>query len=221
MSWDPLILSFQVAIASTCIAGVLGVALAGLMARTRFRGRDVLDALITAPMVLPPTVLGYYLLLAVGRQSAVGRAYESIVGAPLVFSKAAVVLAATIAALPFVVRAARAAMEDVDPRLVGAAATLGATPLRVFFTVVLPLSRNGIFAGLTLGFARALGDFGVTLMVAGNIPGVTQTGALAIYDAVQANREAEAAGMAAAMTAFAIVALYGGAKLVRRRPHGW
>jgi molybdate transport system permease protein len=221
MSFEPLILSFQVAIVATCAAGLLGVALAGLMARTRFAGSDLLDVLITAPMVLPPTVLGYYLLLAIGRSSTIGRAYEAVTGSSLVFTKTAAVLAGTIAALPFVVKAARAAMEDVDPRLVGAAATLGASPLKVFVTIVLPLSRNGVLAGLTLGFARALGDFGVTLMVAGNIPGLTQTGALAIYDAVQANREAEAVGMVAVMTAFAVVALYFGTKLARKRPHGW
>lgn len=221
MSFEPLILSFQVAIAATCIAGGGGVILAGLMFHMRFRGRDLLDAIITAPMVLPPTVLGYYLLLAVGRSSTLGRAYESITGSSLVFTKNAAVLAGVIAALPFVVKAARAAMEDVDPKLLGAAATLGASPVKVFLTVVLPLSRNGVLAGLTLGFARALGDFGVTLMVAGNIPGLTQTGALAIYDAVQANRETEAAGMVAVMTAFALVAIYAGTKLVRRRAHGW
>lgn len=221
MSFDPLLLSFQVAIAASCIAGVLGIALAGWMARTRFAGSDLLDVLITAPMVLPPTVLGYYLLLAIGRSSPLGRAYESLTGSSLVFTKTAAVIAGTIAALPFIVKTARAAMEDVDHRLLGAAATLGASPLKVFVTIVLPLSRNGILAGLTLGFARALGDFGVTLMVAGNIPGLTQTGSLAIYDAVSANREAEAAGMAAVMTAFAVAALYAGAKLVRRPPHAW
>lgn len=221
MNWQPLVLSFQVAIAATCIAGVVGVALAGLMARTRFRGRDVLDALITAPMVLPPTVLGFYLLVAVGRSSTFGRAYESVTGSSLVFSKEVAILAAAIAAFPFVVKSARAAMEDVDARLLGAAATLGAPPLKVFLTVVLPLSRNGVLAGVTLGFARALGDFGVTLMVGGNIPGLTQTASLAIYDAVQANREAEGAGMVAVMTAFAVGALYAGTKLARRRPFAW
>jgi molybdate transport system permease protein len=221
MSLAPLVLSFAVATVATLIAAVVGIALAGVMSRARFAGSDLLDALITAPMVLPPTVLGYYLLLTVGRSSALGRTYEALTGSPLVFTRTAAVLAGAIAALPFVVKAARAAMEDVDPRLAGAAATLGAAPLKVFFTVVLPLSRNGVLAGVTLGFARALGDFGVTLMVAGNIPGLTQTGALAIYDAVQANREAEAAGMAAVMTAFAMAALYAGAKLVRRRPHAW
>lgn len=221
MTWDPLILSFRVAFIATLLAGALGVALAGLMARTRFRGSDLLDALVTVPMVLPPTVLGYYLLLAVGRNSVLGGAYESVTGSSLVFTETAAVLAATVAAFPFVVKAARAAFEDIDRRLLGAAATLGAPPLRVFLTVVLPLGRNGVLAGLTLGFARALGDFGVTLMVAGNIPGLTQTGALAIYDAVQANREAEAAGMAAVMTALAVAALYLGTKLVRRKSHAW
>jgi molybdate transport system permease protein len=221
MSFEPLVLSFQVATVATLIAAVVGVSLAGLMSRTRFVGSDLLEVLITAPMVLPPTVLGYYLLLAVGRSSPIGRSYEALTGSSLVFTPTAAVLAAAIGALPFVVKAARAAMDDVDPRLVGAAATLGATPLRVFLTIVLPLSRNGVLAGLTLGFARALGDFGVTLMVAGNIPGLTQTAALAIYDAVQANREAEAAGMVAVMTAFAVAALYAGTKLARRRPHAW
>lgn len=221
MSYAPLVLSFQVAVVATFLAGVVGVALAGVMSRTRMPGRDLLDVLITAPMVLPPTVLGYYLLVTVGRSTPLGRAYETLTGSPLVFTRTAAVLAGSIAALPFIVKAARAAMEDVDPRLVGAAATLGASPLRVFLTVVLPLSRNGVLAGLTLGFARALGDFGVTLMVAGNIPGLTQTGALAIYDAVQANRQAEAAGMVAVMTAFAVAALYLGTKLVRDRPHAW
>lgn len=221
MSWDPLVLSFQVALIATMLAGVVGVGLAGLMARAQFRGRDLLDALITAPMVLPPTVLGYYLLTLIGRDSAIGSTYEDITGSSLVFTPVAAVLAAFIGALPMVVKSARAAMEDVDPRLTAAAATLGASPLKVFWTIVLPLSRSGLLAGLTLGFARALGDFGVTLMVAGNIPELTQTGALAIYDAVQANRDAEAAGMVAVMSAFAILALYLGTKLVKRRPHAW
>lgn len=221
MSWEPIGLSFQVAAIATLIAGLLGIALGGVMARTRFFGSDVLDVLITAPMVLPPTVLGYYLLVALGRNSLIGRTFEELTGGPIVFTPTGAVIAATLAALPFVVKSARAAMEDVDPRLIGAAQTLGAPPLRVFATIVLPLSLNGLVAGLTLGFARALGDFGVTLMVAGNIPGLTRTGALAIYDAVQANREAEAAGMVALLTALAIAALYAVTKLTRRRRHGW
>ncbi|MFO0629691.1 MAG: molybdate ABC transporter permease subunit [Polyangiales bacterium] len=219
MSWEPLVLSFEVALVATALAGVVGIALAGVLSRARLPGRDLVDALVTAPMVLPPTVLGYYLLGALGRRSALGRAYEAAAGAPLVFTPTAAVLAAFVAALPFVVKSARAAMDDVDPRLTAAASTLGASPARVCFTVVLPLSRGGVLAGLTLGFARALGEFGVTLMIAGNIPGLTQTGALAIYDAVQAGREAEAAGMVAVMSALAIAALSLGARLAPRRPH--
>ena len=221
MNLAPLVLSFEVATVAALIAGVCGIAIAGVMAARRLPGGDLLDVLITAPMVLPPTVLGYYLLTLLGRSSAVGRAFEAVTGSSIVFSRTGAVVAATLAALPFVVKSARAAMEDVDVRLIGAAQTLGARPLRVFLTVVLPLAKNGIIAGLTLGFARALGDFGVTLMVAGNIPGLTQTGALAIYDAVQANRDAEAAGMAALMTALAVAALYAVTKLTHPRRHGW
>jgi molybdate transport system permease protein len=221
MSWEPLVLSFEVAAVAILVASVLGVALAGWMAHARFFGRDLVDALLTAPLVLPPTVLGYYLLGVVGREGPLGRAYESLTGGTLVFTPKAAVIAAVVAALPFVVKSTRAAMEDVDPRLVEAASTLGASPLRVFFTVVLPLGRSGVLAGVTLGFARALGDFGVTLMIAGNIPGLTQTSSLAIYDAVQAGRDAEAAGMVAVLSAIAIAALYLGNKLARRRPHAW
>jgi molybdate transport system permease protein len=194
MSWQPLVLSFEVAVVATLLAGLLGGDPGRADGAHALLRERLLDALITAPMVLPPTVLGYYLLLAIGRSSVLGRAWESATGSPLVFTRSAAVLAATVAAFPFVVKSARAAMEEVDPKLIGAASTLGASPLRVFVTIILPLSQHGLFAGLTLGFARALGDFGVTLMVAGNMPGLTQTGALAIYDAVQANREAEAAG---------------------------
>jgi molybdate transport system permease protein len=216
MSWQPLLFSLQVAATATVIATVLGTLVAALLARGRFVGRDVLDALVAAPMVLPPTVLGYYLLVAIGRESAIGRAWEALTGSPLVFTRSAAVLAAAIAAFPFVVKSGRAAFEAVDPALVDAAATLGASPSRVFVTVILPLSRNGLLVGATLGFARALGDFGVTLMVAGNVPGHTQTAALAIYDAVQASRDREARAMVAVMTCVAFVALYAGTKLTRR-----
>lgn len=221
MSWEPILLSLRVAVLATLLASVTGVAVAGLMSRGRFFGRDLLEALVTAPMVLPPTVLGYYLLQLIGRNSPLGRAYESLTGGPLVFTPTAAVLAASLAAFPFVVKTTRAALDEVDPRLLAAAATLGAAPLRVFLSVSLPLCKRGIMAGVTLGFARALGDFGVTLMIAGNIPGLTQTASLAVYDAVQAGRDARAAGMAAVLGAVGIAALYAGAKLVRRRPHAW
>lgn len=221
MSWEPLRFSFEIAALAALLAGVLGVAVAGLLARARFPGRDLLDVLVTAPMVLPPTVLGYYVLVLLGRNSALGAAFESLTGSPIVFTPTGNLVAATLGAFPFVVKSARAAIEGVDERLIGAARTLGAGRLRTFFTVVLPLSSAGIAAGVVLGFARALGDFGVTLMVAGNIPGLTQTGALAIYDAMQAGRDAQASGMVAAMCALAMAALYGIGKLTPRRRHGW
>ncbi len=202
--FEPLILSLNVAVLATAIAGVLGIALAALLARAPFRGANVIDALVTAPMVLPPTVLGYYLLVALGRESTLGRAFESVTGSTIVFRRTGAVIAAAVAAFPFVMKSARAAMEDVDVRLIGAARTLGAGPTRVFFTIVLPLSANGVSAGIALGFARALGEFGMTMMLGGNLPGSTRTAALAIYDDWQANHDAEAAGLAAAMTALGV-----------------
>jgi molybdate transport system permease protein len=216
VQWAPLALSFQVACAATVLAAVVGVGLAALLSTPRFPGRDLLDVVVTAPMVLPPTVLGYYVLIALGRRSPIGIAYEDVTGSSIVFTVTGAVIAATIGSLPLVVKSARGALESIDPTFVRAARTLGAGPLRTFFAVRLPLAATGIVAGLMLGFARALGDFGVTLMVAGNIPGETQTASLAIYDAIQANRQAEAAGAIAVLTAVAVLVLYGVNKLARR-----
>ena len=212
----PLLLSFQVSLLATLLAGVLGVALAGVLARRRFPGAELLDAVLNAPLVLPPTVLGYYLLILLGRESALGRGYEALTGSSIVFTPAGATCAAALAALPFVARSARAALEAVEPRFAEAAATLGATPLRAFRRVLLPLASRGIWAGITLGFAHSLGDFGVTLMVAGNIPGRTQTASLAIYDAIQAGRDAQAGGLAAVLSALGVLALYAINKLSRR-----
>ena len=214
--WEPLALSFQVAVVATLLAVVLGVLVAAIAALAKSRLGDLLDAVITAPMVLPPTVLGYYLLVALGRQSMLGRAFESLTGSSIVFTRTGAVVAAMLGALPLVTKASRAAMEDVDPVLVAAARSLGASPLRAFWTITLPLSRSGIVAGATLGFARALGDFGVTLMLAGNIPGLTRTASLAIYDAVQANREQQALGMVLVLSALAVASLYAVNRLQRR-----
>lgn len=213
----PLLLSFQISALATLLAGVLGILLAALLTRRRFPGAQLLDALLNAPLVLPPTVLGYYLLIVLGRQSTLGRAYEALTGSPIVFSRTGATCAAALAALPFVARSARAALEAIDPRYAEAAATLGATPWRALRRVRLPLASRGILAGLTLGFARSLGDFGVTLMVAGNIPGRTQTASLAIYDAIQAGRETEAASLALLLTLLAVLALYVIGKLTARR----
>jgi molybdate transport system permease protein len=217
VAWSPLLLSFQVAIAATLIAAILGVALAAWLANGRFPGRDLVDVILTAPMVLPPTVLGYYLLVALGRRSLLGAAFEAVTGSSIVFTRTGAVVAAAVGAIPLVVKSSRAALEGVDPILIHAARTLGATPLRAFLTVQLPLARRGIAASLMLAFARALGDFGVTLMIAGDIPGETQTASLAIYDAIQAHRDAEALGMVAVLTACAMGTLYAANRLAAPR----
>jgi molybdate transport system permease protein len=215
--FGPLLLSFQVSLVATAAAALVGVVLAGLLARKRVPGAELIDALLNAPLVLPPTVLGYYLLVTLGRESVLGRAYEGITGSSIVFTKTGATCAAALSALPFVVRSARAALESLEPRFAEAAATLGAPPLRAFWRVELPLASRSILAGVTLGFARSLGEFGVTLMVAGNIPGRTQTASLAIYDAVQAGRDSQAAGLVAILTTLAVLALYAINKLARKR----
>jgi molybdate transport system permease protein len=213
----PLLLSFEVATFATLLAALIGISGAAVLANFRFAGRDVLDVLFTAPMVMPPTVLGYYVLVVAGRHSVLGRAWESLTGSSIVFTVTGAVVAATIGAVPLVVKNARAALEQTDPTLILAARTLGATRLRAFFSVQLPLARRGIIAALMLAFARAIGDFGVTLMVAGDIPGKTRTASLAIYNAIQAQREREAAAMVAVLTALALGLLYAVGKLTTRR----
>jgi molybdate transport system permease protein len=216
MDYAPLALSLEVAVFATVLATIFGIAIALLLARKKTPARDFIDAVTTAPMVLPPTVLGYYVLVALGRNSAIGKFWEAIFGQSIVFTRTGAVVAAAIGSLPLVVKAARAALEDVDPTLVRAARTLGASPARALFTITLPLASRGLFAGVTLAFARALGDFGVTLMVAGDIPGETQTAALAIYDAIQAHRESEAVAMVLILTSVGIFSLYAVNRLVHR-----
>lgn len=208
MDYAPLLLSLEVATIATLIAAMTGVAMAALLTRARLPGKNLLDALVTAPLVLPPTVLGYYMLVAIGRRSVIGHAYEHMTGSTIVFTRVGAICAATIGAFPLVVKFGRAALEAVDPRFVRVARTLGATPTRAFFTVHLPLASRGVIAAIMLAFARSLGDFGVTLMVAGDIPGETQTASLAIYDAIQARHEAEATGMVLILSAVAISILY-------------
>lgn len=207
LDWSPLWLSLRVAGAATLVTAVLGIGFAYVLAKGRFPGRSLLEAIASLPIVLPPTVLGYYLLTVVGRNSPIGRAYESVVGEPLVFTPRGAVVAASLAAFPFCLRAARAAIASVDPRMEQAARTMGLAEWRIALLVTLPLARSGILAGVTLAFARALGDFGTTLMVAGSIPGQTQTAPIAVYDAVQAGQDGQAAAMAAVLSAFAVGAL--------------
>jgi molybdate transport system permease protein len=206
----------QIATLATIIAAIVGIAVATALANTRFPGREFVDGLVAAPILLPPTVLGYYLLIALGRRSSIGRAFEALFGSSIVFTRTGAVLAATVGALPLVARGARAALEAVDASLVGAARTLGAGPARAFFAVQLPLAARGIGAAVMLAFARSLGDFGVTLMVAGDIPGETQTASLAIYDAIQEHRDNAALGMVAMLTTVAIAVQWAVGRLSAR-----
>jgi molybdate transport system permease protein len=215
IDWSPLILSFQVAALATLVSLVVGVGIAALLAGVKFRGREVLDALCTAPLVLPPTVLGYYVLVSLGRRSAIGRAYHDLFGSTIVFTFTGCVVAATVGALPLVIKSARAALEGVDPTLPKAARTLGAGPWRAFFTVSMPLAAPGIIAGSMLAFAKSLGDFGVTLMVVGGGPSDTETASLYIYRMIWARKENEAIGMILILSAVAIGTLYAVNKLTR------
>lgn len=217
MDFAPLVLSLEVAAIATAIAAVVGVALGLALTARRLPARDLLDVVFTAPMVLPPTVLGYYVLVALGRSSFVGRAFERVFGSSIVFTRTGAVVAAAVGAVPIVVKSSRAALDGVDATLLLAARTLGATAPRAFFTVQLPLAARGIVAALMLAFARSLGDFGVTLMVAGDIPGETQTASLAIYDAIQAHREDEALAMVVILSFAAMGVLYAVNKLTERR----
>lgn len=207
MDLAPLALSLRVAAVATALAVVIGVPLAWLLARKRFPGRDVLSVLIVLPMVLPPTVLGYALLVLLGRQGPVDPLIQSVLGEGLVFTPAAAVVASFVAATPFLVRAAQGGFEQLDMTYEEAARTLGRREFAIFLTVTAPLAWRGIAAGIALCFARAIGEFGATLMLAGNIPGRTQTASIAIYDAVQAGRLEQATTMALALAVLAGAAL--------------
>lgn len=215
--WEPLLLSLRVASIATIATVTIGIALAALLAWKRMPGRELLDAVLSTPLVLPPTVLGYYLLVVVGEKSAIGGAWEAAFGHTIVFTVTGCVVAAAVGSLPLMIKSARAGLEGVDPTLPAAARTLGATPTRAFFTVTLPLAWRGLVAGAMLAFARALGDFGITLMVAGDIPGETQTMSLYIYDQVQADRESAAAWASIVMTVVAVSVLWAVNWLTRKR----
>jgi molybdate transport system permease protein len=207
VDWFPLWLSLKVAAIATALSLALGLWLAYLLANRRFRAKEMLDAVVALPLVLPPTVLGYYLLVVFGRPSPLGRLYEWAFGSPLVFTWQAAVLAAMFHALPLLVLSARAAFESVDRSYERAARNLGAPEWRVFWRVTLPLAHRSILAAAILAFARTLGDFGITIMIAGNIPGRTQTVAVAIYDAVESGNGALARTLVVIISVVAIAIL--------------
>ena len=188
-AWVALALTLKVAGWATAINLLLGVAVGYALSRWHIRGRDVIDALLTLPMVLPPTVLGYYLLVLLGRRGAMGQWLQQNLGIELIFTWQGAVIAASVVAFPLVFKAARAAFENVEPTLEQAARVLGLSEVAVFFRVTLPLAWRGILSGTLLAFARATGEFGATLMVAGSIVGETQTLSIAVYEAVQAGQD--------------------------------
>ncbi len=206
--WFPLWLSLRVAGIATLLVLTLGTFLAYLLSHKNFRGKNLLDTVITLPLVLPPTVLGYYLLVLLGRASPFGKIYESLFGKPLVFTWQAAVVAAFIHSAPIYIKAARAVLESVDYRYEWAARSLGASEWRTFWRVTLPLARRGLSALATLSFARSLGDFGATIMVAGNIPGQTQTLSVAIYDAVESGNGALARWLVLLVSALTLALLW-------------
>jgi molybdate transport system permease protein len=215
-SLDALSLSLRVAVLATLANAIVGIPLAWALARRRFRGRALVDLLVTLPLVLPPTVTGYYLIVLLGRRGWLGAPLYSATGWTLAFTWYAAVVAATVMALPLLVRTARAAIESVEVDLEKAARTLGRSEWRVAWEVTLPLARNGILAGLVLAFARALGEFGATLMLAGNIPGRTQTVPLAIYTAVQTGETSDAVVLVAVLTLLSCAVLVAAGRLGAR-----
>jgi molybdate transport system permease protein len=218
---DPLDLSLQIAGIATLLSLVVGTAIAVFLDWRKLPGRasDFLDAVVSAPLVLPPTVLGYYILVVLGADSALGRAWENLTGTRIVFSFTGAVVAAGVGSLPLIVRSARVGLAAVDPNLIAAARTLGAPPWRVLVTIVLPLALPGIVAGAMMGFARALGDYGATMMVAGSrIDGVSP-GSIYVMDALYAPggaRDIDARNMSIVMTLVGVSLLYTANRLLRR-----
>lgn len=205
--WHPVFLSLRVALIAVFIVACAGLPLARLMARSNFYGKGLAEAAITLPLVLPPSVIGYGLLLVIGKNGLLGKTLAGM-GITLVFTWWAAVLASVMVSFPLMYQSAGAAFKSVDVNYEKAARTLGAGELRIFFTITLPLAWPGVVAGLVLSFARALGEFGATLMVAGNIPGQTQTLPLAIYFAVESGDSETARALVAIITVFSFLVIF-------------
>jgi molybdate transport system permease protein len=218
MDWTPLLLSAKLAVWTMLLIPVLAAPLACLLAFGRFRGKSVLDAIVTLPMVLPPTVLGFGLLVIMGPRGLAGAAWEDLTGGRLVFSFAGILIASLIFNLPFAVQPLRASFEKMDSRLLESAAILGLSPVATFFRIVLPNCIGGLAAASILVFAHSLGEFGVILMVGGSIPGKTQVASIAIFEAVEAMRFDDAFLMSATLipVSFAVLMIIN--KINARRP---
>ena len=215
----PLILTLKVAFCSTVLSVFIGTALGILLCRRSFVGRDLLDAALALPMVMPPTVLGYYLIVILGRNGLVGAWLHETLGISLIFTWQGAVLAAAGVSAPLILKSFLAAFEGVDINLQNAARTLGANEMSVFFRITFPLAWRGLLAGSMLAFARAMGEFGATMMVAGNLPGRTQTLSIAVYDAVQAGDLGSANLLVGITSISCLTVLYCAGKLIRQRNH--
>ena len=209
-------LSLQVSTVATVLVVLVGTAMSFILARKSFRGKEILDILLTLPLVLPPTVTGYYLILFMGRNGLLGKYLYHWTGWSIMFTWYAAVLASFIVALPLMIKTTRAAIESVDQNLIKVSYTLGHGEFKTFFKVILPLSGKGIIAGAVLSFARAMGEFGATLMVAGNIPGKTNTMPIAIYTSASSGDWAKANGMVVFFTLVSAAFLYIANKLSKK-----
>jgi molybdate transport system permease protein len=220
MDWQSFWLTIQLAALVTVILLILGLPLAYWIAYSPWRWKFLVESLVAMPIVLPPTVLGFYVLLALGSRSPLGRAWQAMTGHTLAFTFAGLVIGSILYSLPFAVQPFAASFSQVDPRFLAASATLGASRWRTFFRVVLPLSASGVLTGMALSFAHTMGEFGVVLMVGGNIPRVTRTVSIEIYDQVQAFNYAAANQTALVLLALSFLALclvYG----VNRKKWAW
>lgn len=209
--WEALWLTIRLAVTSTAILLLLALPLAGWLDRTQARAAAVVEALVTLPIVLPPTVIGFYLLVSFGGQSPLGRLWNGVFGHSLAFSFAGLVVGSVLYSLPFAVQPIQGAFRDVEAALIEAACALGARPRQVFWRVVVPAARNGILTGAALSFAHTMGEFGVVLMLGGNIPGVTRVASIALYDETQKLNYPVAHGYALLLlaTSFAMLLLIG------------
>jgi len=208
MIWQALSLSLLVVSIATIAIALIGTAFGYLLAKRQFRGKELLDAILTLPMVLPPTVTGYYLILLLGKRGLLGKPLYALTGWAVTFTWIAAVIASTVVALPLMIRSARASIESVNSDYEIASFIMGKSELETFFRITLPLAGKGILAGIILSFARAFGEFGATMMLAGNIPGRTQTMPLAIYDAVASGENAQAKWLALILTGISVTVVY-------------
>ncbi len=207
LAWGPILLTLRLALVVCGALILIGMPLASWLAFTNWRWKFLIESVVALPLVLPPTVLGFYILVALGSQSPIGRWYRTLSGHGLPFTFAGLAIASVIYSLPFMVQPMTAAFGQIDRNLINASSILGASRWRTFFRIVLPLSLSGVITGIVLSFAHTLGEFGVVLMVGGNIPGATETISIAIYDNVQALNYAAANHMALLLLAFSFITL--------------